>query len=104
MGSGYRCIRDMGTGILRAMAGTTGVAVALFLLVVVASCGGDGGDGRAATPTATPAAAGESPATPATPAAARGVRLKRVARFDAPVYLRSPPGDRTRQFVVEQAG
>jgi len=94
----------MGSGILRVMAGTTRVAVALFVLVVVASCGGDGGDGRAATPTPTPAALGESPATPATPAAARGVRLKRVARFDAPVYLTSPPGDRTRQFVVEQAG
>jgi glucose/arabinose dehydrogenase len=32
------------------------------------------------------------------------VRLKRIGEFDAPVFLTSPPGDRSRQFVVEQAG
>jgi glucose/arabinose dehydrogenase len=32
------------------------------------------------------------------------VRLKKLADFDAPVYLASPPGDSRRQFVVEQGG
>jgi glucose/arabinose dehydrogenase len=91
----------MGSGILRLMAGTTRVAVALLVVVTAASCGGDGTDGRAATPTPAPTAARESPATST---AARGVRLKRIGSFDAPVYLTSPPGDRARQFVVEQAG
>jgi glucose/arabinose dehydrogenase len=32
------------------------------------------------------------------------VRLKRIGRFDSPVFVTSPPGDRRRLFVVEQAG
>jgi glucose/arabinose dehydrogenase len=32
------------------------------------------------------------------------VRLRRVGTFDAPLYVTSPPGDRSRQFVVEQGG
>ena len=32
------------------------------------------------------------------------MRLRKVGDFDAPVYLTSPPGDRARQFVVEQGG
>ena len=84
------------------MAGTTRFALALLVVVAVASCGGDGDDGRAAgqAPTPTPAAT-ESPAASA---AARGVRLERVGTFDSPVYLASPPGDRSRRFVVEQDG
>jgi glucose/arabinose dehydrogenase len=37
-------------------------------------------------------------------AAKRGVRLVRVGRFDSPVYVTAPPGDRRRLFVVEQTG
>jgi glucose/arabinose dehydrogenase len=36
--------------------------------------------------------------------AARGVRLKRIGSFDAPLYVTTPPGDRSRIFVVEQGG
>jgi glucose/arabinose dehydrogenase len=85
------------------MAGMTRAAVTLLAVVVVA-CGGEGDDAdgrqsgsRGGSPTATPGAA-------ATPSAARGVRLRKVADFAAPVYLTSPPGDRQRQFVVEQEG
>src|SRR5829696_8211238 len=82
-------------------------AAAVFSAVLaVASCGGGGddADGRTATPTPTPtAAATAAPETPAAPAA-RGARLKRIGEFDAPVFLTSPPGDRSRQFVVEQGG
>jgi glucose/arabinose dehydrogenase len=79
-------------------------AVVTLLAVAVVACGG-GGDDADGHP---PAPGGGSPAvTPdatATPAAARGVRLRKVASFDAPLYLTSPPGDRSRQFVVEQGG
>jgi glucose/arabinose dehydrogenase len=37
-------------------------------------------------------------------AARRGVRLVRVGRFDSPVYVTAPPGDKRRLFVVEQSG
>src|SRR5215211_778563 len=80
-------------------------AAAVFTAVLaVASCGGGGddADGRAATPTPT-ADATAPPETPAAPAS-RGVRLKRIGEFDAPVFLTSPPGDRSRQFIVEQGG
>jgi len=75
----------------------------LALGVVACGGGGDDADGRepraSATPTAT-AAPDETAA--ATPSAARGVRLRRVGSFSSPVHLTSPPGDRARQFVVEQ--
>jgi glucose/arabinose dehydrogenase len=73
------------------------------------ACGGGGDDaaGRPAPDAGAPAVTPEAtapPAATATPSAARGVRLKKVADFAAPVYLTSPPGDRSRQFVVEQEG
>ncbi len=37
-------------------------------------------------------------------AAGTGVRLVKLGSFDTPVYATSPPGDRRRVFVVEQAG
>jgi glucose/arabinose dehydrogenase len=79
-------------------------AAASAALFVVASCGGGGddADGRAATPTAAPAATAAPEAT-AVPAR-RGVRLRRIGSFEAPVYVTSPPGDSARQFVVEQGG
>jgi glucose/arabinose dehydrogenase len=36
--------------------------------------------------------------------ATRGVHLALLGRFHSPTYLASPPGDRTRRFVVERAG
>jgi glucose/arabinose dehydrogenase len=80
--------------------------IALAVAALVAACG-SGDDGRAAAPaaTATAPAAPESTAEPTPQAqASRGVRLRSIGRFDSPVYVTSPPGDRRRLFVVEQAG
>ena len=84
-------------------------AAVLIPPMIVASCGGgDDADGRAAAPapTATAAATQESaaPEEDSSAAAARGVRLKQVGSFEQPVLVTSPPGDRARQFVVEQEG
>jgi glucose/arabinose dehydrogenase len=87
------------------MGWTSRAAAALLSLGMVASCGGGGddADGRtAATPA--PAATEEPSATPPAAAAARGVKLKRIGTFDSPVFVTAPPGDRSRQFVVEQGG
>jgi glucose/arabinose dehydrogenase len=72
--------------------------------VLLAACGSGGDDTRAASPTATAdaATASEQPAPSAT--ASRGVKLKSIGRFSSPVYVTSPPADRRRLFVVEQAG
>jgi glucose/arabinose dehydrogenase len=89
------------------MAGMTRAVVTLLAVAVVAcGGGGDDADGRQPPPDGgSPAITPEATATAtATPSAARGVRLKKVAEFDAPLYLTSPPGDRSRQFVVEQGG
>jgi glucose/arabinose dehydrogenase len=68
---------------------------------LVAACGsGDGGNA------ASPAASGGTNTTDSAPSAteSRGVRLKRIGRFDSPVFVTSPPGDTRRLFVVEQGG
>jgi glucose/arabinose dehydrogenase len=78
--------------------------------VALVACGSD--DDRAgAQPTDTtvapaPAATGtqDAPAPDAGAAVSRGVRLVTVGRFDQPLYVTSPPGDRRRLFVVEQGG
>jgi glucose/arabinose dehydrogenase len=51
-------------------------------------------------------ACGSAPAGDTTVArdAAAGVKLTRIGRFDGPLYVAQPPGDRTRLFVVQQAG
>ena len=80
-----------------------GVAAAALVL----GCGGSGGDGAAARSSATPTAtkdSGEATPGPARAAARRGVRLQRIGTFTDPVYLTAPPGDRARQFVVQQGG
>ena len=80
-----------------------GVAVLLVL-----GCGGsDGGSTARATPsaTATRAPEGTATATPAAAAAARkGMRLRKIGDFRAPVFVTAPPKDGSAQFVVEQAG
>jgi glucose/arabinose dehydrogenase len=76
--------------------------IALAAAALVGACG-SGGDGHASAPSATANAGGGS-APDATAAAGRGVRLKRIGRFDSPVYVTAPPGDKRRLFVVEQQG
>src|SRR5919201_902348 len=49
-------------------------------------------------------ACGSGPAEPDATAASAGVRLVKVGRFNAPLYVTAPPGDRRRIFVVEQGG
>ncbi len=84
----------------------TRVGAALVATVAVASCGGGGDDaaGKAAA-SAAPTAASEAGSEATAPAArARGVRLKKLGDFAAPVFVTAPPADRDRQFVVEQEG
>ncbi len=76
-------------------------------LITLAACGSGSGDEQPQARTV--AAADATPAATPTPAGAtqsqrRGVRLSRVASFDSPVYVTSPPADRRRLFVVEQGG
>ena len=81
--------------------------IALAAGVLVAACGSGGDDTRAAaSPTTTATAApAETAATPTpTATASRGARLQSIGRFESPVYVTSPPADRRRVFVVEQAG
>ena len=89
----------------RLMAGMTRAALVL-LVVAGAACGGGGddADGRPTPEAGAPATTPEAPEATATPSAARGVRLRKVGDFEAPVYVTAPPGDRARQFVVEQGG
>jgi glucose/arabinose dehydrogenase len=59
------------------------------------------------TPAATGSGAGGRTTTgprARTAQARPGVRLVPVGRFDAPLYVTSPPGDRSRIMVVEQGG
>ena len=84
------------------------VPATLAAAVMVLGCGGSGDGGgasarpsRTATPTATEAAAAPAPAATS---ARRGVRLKEIGDFQAPVYVTAPRSDRHVQFVVEQAG
>jgi glucose/arabinose dehydrogenase len=85
------------------MAGLTRAVVTLLAVAVVA-CGGGGDDADGSPSSSDGGSPAVTPESTATPSAARGVRLKKVADFDAPVYLKSPPGDTRRQFVVEQGG
>jgi glucose/arabinose dehydrogenase len=70
-----------------------GSVVLAALLASAAGCDGGGGSGRAG-----------ASAAPVTAAKAKGVKLHRVGSFSDPVYVAAPPGDRSRLFVVEQAG
>jgi len=83
------------------MGSTSRAAAALLAAMAVASCGGDDDDGRAGAGASASRGTDETPAATAT---ARGVKLKRIGSFDAPVFVTAPPGDRTRQLVVEQGG
>src|SRR3954453_3377147 len=67
-------------------------------LALAAGCSGDDGSASGSPTAASGAGAG------AQAAASSKVRLKRIGTFRQPVYLTAPPGDRSRVFVVEQAG
>jgi glucose/arabinose dehydrogenase len=71
---------------------TFAAAVALCAL---AACGGS-------TPTQAPARTAAPKA--GTAAKAGRLRLVSIGRFDHPLYVTAPPGDRRRIFVVEQTG
>jgi glucose/arabinose dehydrogenase len=87
-----------------------------MLAIALAACGADpatdeaagSSAGRPPTATAPPAttssAAGRTAPRARAAQARRGVRLVRVGSFTSPLYVTSPPGDRRRTMVVEQAG
>jgi len=80
----------------------------LLALLVIAACGSEAQSTPDAAAQAAEQEQGPADVTPATPptaqAAASGVRFATIGRFDSPLYLTAPPGDRRRLFVVEQGG
>ena len=78
------------------------LTIAVVAALVVAACG-SGEDAEPARSQPAPAASA-APAPGLAAVARAGVRLVKVGTFSAPLWLTSPPGDRRRQFVVEQAG
>ena len=81
------------------------ILVSLAIAAAVLGCGGSGDSApRAATPSPSPSPSAGSASAPAQAARAKRARLKRIGRFDAPVYVTSPPGGAQRVFVVEQPG
>jgi glucose/arabinose dehydrogenase len=84
------------------------LALALVTAALLAACGADTNTQTADTTTSATASTnddtGASSPAAGRAAAGRGVRLVEVGDFQAPVYLTSPPGDKRRLFIVEQAG
>ena len=84
------------------------LALALVAASLLAACGSDSNSETAGTTTNATASTnddtGNSSPAEGRAAAGRGVRLAEVGEFRAPVYLTSPPGDKRRLFIVEQAG
>src|SRR4051812_562539 len=84
--------------------------VPLITCIVLAAIGcGGGDDASGRTQTAAPQIplsdqTQTSDTTSSAGASALKVRLRQIGSFESPVYLTSPPGDRRRLFVVEQAG
>jgi glucose/arabinose dehydrogenase len=70
-------------------------------IVLLAGCGGCGNGG---SDSGSGSASQAKPGSAAPAAAARSARLKRIGTFSSPVYVTSPPADKHRLFVVEQAG
>jgi glucose/arabinose dehydrogenase len=79
--------------------------VTCIALGAVGCGGGDDASGHVETDTPTIPLSdnGSSGSQPADSAKA-GVGLRRIGTFESPTYLTSPPGDKRRLFVVEQAG
>jgi glucose/arabinose dehydrogenase len=87
--------------------------IPVLVAVALGACGSEGATDRAAgsttTPSASTATTGTGGGTTTAPKARsaqvpRGVRLLKVGTFTAPTYVTSPPGDKDRLMVVEQAG
>ena len=76
----------------------------LVASLVIVACSDSGGGGSSTSSGEASASDAGSPATGADARAARGVRLRRVGTFDAPIYVAAPPKDTSRLFVVERAG
>ncbi len=112
--AGNRPGADARRGILPGVPRAVIVSALAFALLVLAACGSDDSAAESTTApaesTTAPAESKTAPAVTASSAtrakasAADGVKLLRVGRFDAPVYVTAPPGDRRRIFVVEQGG
>ena len=90
---------------------TVPLAAVLFATVMTftsTACAGSDSSGSGASAAPTGATATDTPATGAKSdgaiTSAKGLRLNRVADFDAPVEIKSAPGYRNLMFVVEQAG
>ena len=79
-----------------------GVPTALLVALVLVIRGGHSGVRDDVAGNTTTESGSAAPGSGA--ARKRGVRLVRVGRFDNPVYVTAPPGDRRRLFVVEQTG
>jgi glucose/arabinose dehydrogenase len=74
---------------------------AAIALCALAACGSSSDDAPALTDTA----AGQAATTPAAQGARAGkLHLVSIGKFDNPLYVTAPPGDRRRIFVVEQTG
>jgi glucose/arabinose dehydrogenase len=73
------------------------------LALVVAACGSGSDTAPAQQEPATTAPSSDAHSS-AHAARRRGVRLVSIGRFDAPLYVTAPRGDRRRVFVVGQGG
>jgi glucose/arabinose dehydrogenase len=78
------------------------LALAPVLIAAALALGACGSGGSGADPGA--ASAAPTSAAGAKAAAAKGVTLTGVGRFEMPVYVTAPRGERRRIFVVEQGG
>ena len=72
--------------------------------VLVVSLTGDGEAKQDLTGTLSMTAPTAQAPQPGGAVQARRLRLQRMGRFDNPLYVTAPPGDRRRVFVVEQGG
>ena len=72
--------------------------------VALAGCGGSDDDPPMAVTQAAPSGSPASGAGDAQPAQSGDLRVRRVGDFAEPTYVTAPPGDRSRIFIVEQAG
>ncbi len=79
-------------------------AVIAVCALTLLACGSADDDGPGARPGGTGPAGDRAAAAGEAEAAASAVRLVPVGRFNGPLYVTAPPGDRRRVMVVEQRG
>jgi glucose/arabinose dehydrogenase len=80
--------------------------IAAGLIIALQDGNGETHSGGSADGNVAPAAPGsqDERAEGRSRAAQRGVRLKRIGRFEEPLYVTAPRGDRSRIFIVEKGG